>query len=416
MNKVRQYNSSYSSYRVPNLVVWIIPLVTIILLAQSHSESTESTDNFTSSYSWGNDFSIEPHKKMIHLKKELKNNKIKHNAGDPFDSAYNYVGRVDFSNSKGPAMYYAGSYIHTRFKGRSLKAVFSDDKSKIPLRLMFILDDTIIIKKELQLGAESDTLYIIEGLTDSIHDLYISKTDGPGAGAYGLCFNGLILDDNSQIYKPDIPNLRIEIFGDSFTEGVGSECKGDGDCGKNNGWFSYANRMAREVGAVLYNNGIGGLAVMDSTGWYQNKTTGLQTTYNKLIPTNENGLQYKEWDFRSFIPDIVILAMGVNDEYDPYTRAFKDTALWKDTYKKIILNLLEDYGAGTRIIIAPGNLRAEKAYIFSESIVEELKHDGYAAWFFRYSFELDAHPDSYEHIRMAHELADFIMKERITIL
>lgn len=336
-----------------------------------------------------------------------------HDAGNPADPAFFYAGRIDFSNMLTPVIYYAGSYIHTRFGGTTLKAVFSDHQSKVPLKIHFVIDSAQTITKTLELGAVKDTLTIFENLTDTIHSLYIAKVDGPGAGAFGLKFHGLILDHDTALFTPEQPKLKIEIFGDSFTEGVGSECETNGDCGKNNGWNSYGNRLARKMNAIIYNNGIGGLAVLDNTGWYQSKTTGLETTYDKLIPIIENGLNYKNWNLNNYTPDLLIFAMGVNDEYDPLETAFADTTRWKKAYKYVIQDLVNHYGEDVKIVIAPGNLNAQKAYSYSESVVNELKALGYSIWFYRYSFEVDEHPDKEEHIKMADELYEFITTKKI---
>ncbi len=336
-----------------------------------------------------------------------------HSASNPSDPYFNYGGRIDFSNVFAPTMYYGGSYVQVKFAGTSLKAIFSDYKSKVPLEIHFVIDSTAV-DQTLPQGASRDTLEVISGLKDTLHELTIAKAEGPGAGSFGLQFHGLVLDNDTAIFPAEKPNLKIEVFGDSFTGGVGSGCIGTyGDCGNNNAWYSYANILAREMNARIHNNGIGGLAVMDNTGWYQSKTTGLETTYDKLIPTHENGLSYADWDFSAYTPDLVLFAMGVNDEYDPNETAFADTTRWKSAYKSDIRDLVNHYGEDVKIIVAPGNLYAKKAYKYSESLVKEMKSQGYNIWFYRYSFEVNAHPNKAEHEAMAKELKQFILDKEI---
>lgn len=335
----------------------------------------------------------------------------KHSASNPGDPNFNYIGRIDRRNILQPAMQYAGNYIHTKFGGTSLKVVLSSIRSKKDQDVLFVIDSLDPIEYKLSKSAIHETIDVAMDLTDTIHELYIAKLEGPGTGAFGLEFNGLVIDNDTAIYSTTEPDLKIEVYGDSFTEGVGGDCiENDGDCGNNNAWYGYANVLARKLNARIHNNGIGGLAVLDNTGWYQSKTTGFETTYDKLIPTNENGNKYIDWDFSDYTPDLMIFAFGINDQY---TNGFEDTVKWKITYKALIRELVNHRGEDVKILVSPGNINTTEAYRYSKSVVREMKNLGYSIWYHQYSFELSAHPNRSEHALMAQELYDFIQTEEI---
>lgn len=328
-------------------------------------------------------------------------------AKDPFNYHYFYQGRVDRSDEAGTVFYYAGSGVETYFEGTSAKVILTDINSKSAQDVFFMVNEDTV-SYSIAPNA-TDTFTIATGLSDSTHLLKIYKMDGPGAGAFGLQFNGLLLDDGKGVLPiPRDHKLKISFYGDSFTEGVGGDCLGDdGNCGQNNGYFSYANVAARILDAEIHNNGIGGLAVKDNTGWYQSQTTGLQTTFDKLNPSNENGNTYTSWDFSRFTPDVVVFALGINDAFGA-GEPLDDPENWKTSYKEIIKTIADKHGKeSTQIVIAPGNIPND-SYALSQQIAEELRGEQYKAAYFKYSFDIDKHPTRAEHQMMGKELADFI--------
>jgi hypothetical protein len=332
-----------------------------------------------------------------------------HSSNNPYDEYYKIMGRSDLNIEGGPVLFYAGSSIHVRFEGTSVSASFMDYNSRKSQKIGFIIDKGSPVVKSLEKNT-SNTFKIAENLNDSIHDLIIYKMEGPGAGVFGLQFKGLTLDADKGILPVKTKSAyKLEFYGDSFTAGGGADCTGDnGDCGQNNGFNSYANVCARLINAEVYNNGISGLSVMDNTGWYQSKTTGLQSTYNKLDPSTENASGFTEWDFNRYTPGIVVFGFGINDSYgggDP----FGNPDQWKEAYKEIVKNVVDNYGKeNTRIIIHPANIWND-AYTYGPEVVSELKEEGYDAYWFKFSFDLDAHPSKEQAHKMGEELAEFIM-------
>jgi len=337
-----------------------------------------------------------------------KQNKPIINAQNPYHKYYKISGRNDLTIEGGPVLYYAGSIIQVKFEGTSVKAGFTDYNSTRNQRIGYIIDNGHA--KSFELNSNSQNwVSLAKNLKDGTHELLLFKMTDCGHGTFGLQFNGLQLDEGKDILPVmDSNSIKFEFYGDSFTAGVGSDCPGDwGDCRSNNGYYGYANVCARILNADIFNNGIGGLAVIDSTGWYQNQTTGFQTTYNKLCPSNESGNQYTEWDFSRYTPDVLFFAFGINDNFGR-GNPFADPENWKAKYKELITHIIEVYkNEDIKIVVLPGNIQNE-AYTYAPQVVDELKAMGFNACYFQFSFTIDAHPSRSQHKQMGEELAKFV--------
>ncbi|MCF8363261.1 MAG: hypothetical protein K9G70_11640 [Prolixibacteraceae bacterium] len=322
---------------------------------------------------------------------------------NPYSACYSIKGRYHTERNDGPVLCYAGSYITVRFEGTSLKAKFRDFDSQNPQKIGFIIDSTDIIYKTLDQNADS-VFNVGQNLKDTLHELTVFRLHDPGNGSGGLQFKGLILDEGKAVYPlPHEYAMKIEFYGDSFTAGSES-----GDDGQNNGWFSFPNYCGRILNAEIHNNGISGLAVMDSSGWYQDHTTGLQTTFNKSDPSLNDG-SYREWDFSLFKPDIVVFGFGINDNYGK-PDVFENPGKWKSAYKELIMKITDIHGKDdTKIILHPANI-PNKAYDYGPELVEELNLEGYDVHWFRFSFDIDKHPTKEMSEQMGNELAGFILE------
>jgi hypothetical protein len=324
-----------------------------------------------------------------------------YNPSNAFSSSYSITGRHDLDREDGPVLNYAGSYITVQFEGKSLKARFRDFQSQKPQLVGFIINSDEPVYRVI--NQNSDTIFTVaSGLEDTLHNLTMFKLHDPGHGAGGLQFKGLILDAGKGIRPLEHHySLKIEFFGDSFTAGVGA-----GENGEPNGWYSFANISGRILNAQVHNNGIGGLAVMDNTGWYQSHTTGFESTYDKSDPSINDGV-YRTWDFNRFTPNLVVFGFGINDNFGK-PDAFEDPIAWKEAYKTLIRKITDTYGKDkTSIILHPANI-PNKAYTYGQDVVYELAAEGYDAHWFRFSFDIDIHPTREMTEKMGKELADFI--------
>jgi lysophospholipase L1-like esterase len=328
----------------------------------------------------------------------------------PSHSNFQYVGRIDDSEPDAPVLHYAGSTIVTRFEGTSLRAEFSDegDWNENGNQVGFVIDDGEMRNHPLRKGVARQTVELT-GLPAGEHDLVIVKLQGPGNGRSGLTFHGLTLDAKGSLRTPPpLPKFKIEVYGDSVTGGEGAGCPaGMNDCGANNGWFSYANVLARHLNGQIHNLGVGGLAVLDRTGYFEDGLTGLKTTYDKLNPC---GAHKTPWDFRRYQPDLVIMALGVNDQSKD---GFVDLPRWKAAYKAIVRDIHARYNGHPLFLFVVAPIQVYDAYHHVAQVAEELKAEGLRTFTYRYGFEVSGHPTMPESARMAEELYVFIKLFRL---
>lgn len=276
------------------------------------------------------------------------------------NKAFQYSGRIDFDDPKAPVLVYACSYVKAVFTGRNIKAILSNRHNCYTNYMGVIIDGE---QRRITLDDDRDEhIYsLAEGLDDGEHELILFKRmDG---GAHYVVFGGLILDEGAVIKKPysDVPERRIEVIGDSVSCGEVCEaldCLESPDPENNhgqfsNGWFSYSWQVARNLGADLHDTSQGGISLFDGTGWFNgpDDLRGVESTYKYLEYNPPLGL--KEWDFKKWIPHVVVLAFGQNDANpvnfmeDNYDGAEADR--WREGYKNFILNLQKLYPGVTVI-------------------------------------------------------------------
>ena len=78
---------------------------------------------------------------------------------------------------------------------------------------------------------------------------------------------------------------------------------------------------ARMLGAELHDIAQGGIALMDGQGWFHRPVqTGMESAWDKVHYNTVFG-EMTKWDFSKFVPQVVIVALGQNDNYpDDYMK------------------------------------------------------------------------------------------------
>jgi hypothetical protein len=161
--------------------------------------------------------------------------------------------------------------------------------------------------------------------------------------------HALILSDGARLLAlPQPPERRIECYGDSVCSGEVVEAndylaaKDPEDHGGrySNSWRSFSMLTARELGAELHNNAQGGIAVLDGTGFFANRTLGLVSTgtsYATIPPS----VPRRSGTSRASTRTSSLWRSGKNDskpddyiDADPARRA-----LWKEAYAGVIKSL-----------------------------------------------------------------------------
>lgn len=276
----------------------------------------------------------------------------------PTSPQFQYSGRIDFTKEEAPIFIYPYTFIKTVFTGTSIKVVISNLHQYWDNYLGYIIDG----KQEkvlLPSSYEPVCITLAEGLEDKEHTLFVFKRMD---ACHHLIFYGLILEQGAIVNKPSPkPSRKIEFYGDSVTAGEVSEAvdyvnKSDPEHhGEySNSWYSYATITARTLNAQIHNIAQGGIALLDNTGWFSEPDyMGLESTYDKLC-YNTAIAPSSKWDFEQYIPHVVVVAIGQNDnnpvDYMKEDYFGEKAEYWRDKYQDFIKKIRLFYPKATIIL------------------------------------------------------------------
>ncbi|MBQ8966830.1 MAG: electron transporter RnfD [Ruminococcus sp.] len=334
-----------------------------------------------------------------------------------------YMGRIDFSEPEAPVFIWAGSWVRMRFTGTSVSAAVFNKRFFNDMSLGFLIDGKEC-RADFGKEDEWEGEYIVplaEGLEEGEHDILLFKRQD---ASHYYKFLGFIIDENAEVLEaPALPARKIECFGDSVSAGAVVEAmdnvgKSDPEDTKgiyDNAWHSYAAITARNLGAQLHDTAQGGIAIFDNTGWYHAPNfIGMETAYDKLcyFPEGEKG--YTDWDFAKYVPNVVIFAVGQNDQHneaegDPDINDAAFRTRWKERYKDIIKSLREKYPKAYFVLtLTVLNHDPEWDKVIDE-IANELNDERISHFMFtRSGRATPGHPRLSEQYEMAGELTAYL--------
>lgn len=344
----------------------------------------------------------------------------------PSDPNIAYMGRIDHSEPDAPAFFYAGSQIKFNFKGTSLKISVVNTSYWGELALGVILDGEMI---KIPLSPENNGKEVLltaaENLPDTAHEVTIYKKH---AANQLLVFKG-IETDGVLLEKPVLPQLKMEVYGDSVCAGEVIEavdyvgkCDPEGHNSKyDNVWNSFVMQTARNLGAQIHNICQGGIALFDGTGYFHHPDyIGLESTFDKLCYFPEGGISM--WDFSLYNPDIVVIAIGQNDKHNGRTDKddidISDPVYrkeWQTAYIRMVRTLNDKYGSPKFVLTTTILMHDSEWDNAIDEIKDELNEMGIKAYhnlFKRNGAATPGHPRLPEHNEMAEELTAFI-KENV---
>ena len=270
----------------------------------------------------------------------------------PFDYKLQYEGRIDFEREDGAVWVFPATCVRIRFFGKYLKAVVTNIHAYWENSLGWILDGT---EFKGILSQEGITVLTLAAFAEAgEHELCLFKRQD---SCHEVIVHGFLGDKDLELLTPpEQRNRRIEVYGDSISAGEVSEaveCCGLPDPEHNgeysNSYYSYAWLTARKLGAQLHDVAQGGAALMDDTGWFLEEggsAVGMETIYDKITYHPEL-LPVKNWDFKRYTPQVVIVAIGQNDNH-PIDYMAEDyncerAVKWRNAYGKFLQTLRGRY-------------------------------------------------------------------------
>lgn len=321
-----------------------------------------------------------------------------------------YIGRFDFSELQGPKFAWSSSIIYARFYGTSVSAKL---KSFGDNYFLIVIDGEVVINS-LQLSeGEEKTFILASGLLESEHEVSIVKRTEFYLGTaqfLGFDFEG------GKILSPSEPSkIRIEFIGDSISCGFGNEGEHQGieySPKYDNSYLNYASIAARYLKAEHIIIGRSGYGLIRN--YEGDKLSTLPQIYSRILPDED-----VQWQFESFIPQVVVINLGTNDFSFGFIPSKQEFIL---AYINLVNRVHENYPKA-KIICAIGPLLEGEAleltrnYIKNDVVdcLRKDKKDFIYFLEFEHHLEINGygisfHPSLKTHELMGKYLADFIRK------
>ncbi len=342
----------------------------------------------------------------------------------PFNSENTkLVGRT-YSFGNDLALILSGSGCEFVFTGKKLDISIScdensylDGKSCNYPRIAVMADGKFIVKKVIENPTEKYNIISSDvPVTKNIKIIKLSEA------AFSIAIlHEAETDDDAVISPAPEKNLKIEFIGDSITCGYGvddSNIYSNFSTAAENCMKSYAYLTAQFLGADYSLFSYSGYGII--SGYTPD---GVRNTHEILPQYYEStGFSYSsidnlkpheiKWDFSRFVPDIVVINLGTNDnsfctvheeafsEFEDKYIEFLKTVRKNNPRAKIICTIgMMNNETSPHVISAAKRFNDKNTYTFEFSMQNGLL-----------GFSCDFHPSEDTHRYAAEELTDFIRK------
>ena len=338
---------------------------------------------------------------------------------NPDNKKIRYSGRIDWTNPKEPIWVYPCTSVEFKFTGKYLK-IFLRNKNEYWQNYLGCVLDGVQLCYYLDNKKENEIeIRVPENENGEHHVLFFKRQDS----CHEMHILGFEIEDGAKLLElPDAQTRKIEVYGDSVSAGEVSEAvdyRGKEDPEHNgeysNSWYSYAWMTARRLNAQIHDIAQGGIALRDHTGWfYEPEAIGMETAWNKIHYNPLFG-NATEWDFSKYTPQVVIVAIGQNDNHpDDYMKEdynSERSKQWREHYKAFIEGLKKQYPEA-KIVCCTTLLCHDESWDRSiGEVVKELDHpDVTQCLFTRNGKGTPGHLRIPEAEEMSQELADYIEK------
>ena len=240
---------------------------------------------------------------------------------------------------------------------------------------------------------------LCEGLPEGEHTVKVLKTDDPLVSS--LLVRGYETDGQF-LSAPERKKLKMEAYGDSITSG-GDSLIGDGPSydvvpGTGHGAATYATFAAQDLGAEINVFSRSGICLFAANSGDQINV--VEKIYKNVSPLNAN-----PWNLERYIPDIVVIGLGTNDELGNQFSINGFAA----ALRRMITGLSEVYGKDTTYVCVYGymnkNDNVEKAI---DSVKETMNKEGYGVYSLKFQKAVNGHPSVAEHRAGGYQLSTLL--------
>jgi hypothetical protein len=323
----------------------------------------------------------------------------------PSAPAIQYEGRMGQPADGSREIYWPGSSIRIRFRGRGLRAILKDQHGSNFYNIILDQDSVRCIR----LDSARRSYILASGLPEGEHTVELFRRNGWPSGI--TWFYGFEIAGSGQLLRLPEKKRYIEFYGNSITGGSGMY-PDSAVFGHENNYESYAALTARHFQAVYQCIARSGIGLMVS--WFP---MIMPEMYNRKNPFDSSS----RWNFSDHKRDVVVINLGQNDyalmdlpEHPEFIRRFggkkPGDSLIISSYTLFIQKIRKEY-PNAYILCVLGNMDACKAgspwphYI--EAAAASLKDPKVYTHIFDYK-NTPEHPNASEHRQMAKSLIRFI--------
>ncbi len=258
-------------------------------------------------------------------------------SGDPpIEAQVHWVGRYDDSDPANVRMGWSGSGFVVRFDGTGASVRMTDEAD-----FFTVVVDGEVQQPPLATGEGEQTYSLASGLAPGEHTVEMYRRT---EGQWGTTTIHEVSVEG-EVLPPPAVDRRIELIGDSLSNGYGSEgidpCPFTTDT--QNHFLTYGAIVARDVGAELHTIAWSSKGVVNNYG--DDVFEPVPELYPRSVPVDAAST----WDYQ-WQPDLVVLNLGTNDfstDNDP------SQELFVSTYEQFIAGVRGNYPDAFFLIMAP---------------------------------------------------------------
>jgi hypothetical protein len=217
-----------------------------------------------------------------------------------------YFGRWDMTDSLHPKHSWPGVYIYAEFSGPSIGIRMSDSINYYNV----YIDGKFYKVLHGTKSGELDYL-LADSLTDAQHTLLFSKRNIVFDAVFSV--SGLLLYDGAKLIPPPPkPARKIEFIGDSFTAGESNEAtvqqlEWEERFPVTNIDKGFAPIIARHYNAQYQTTCRSGSGMV--CDWQGKTDVSIPNLFDRALMEASQ----PKWDFKQWIPDLVVISLGLND-------------------------------------------------------------------------------------------------------
>ncbi len=257
-----------------------------------------------------------------------------------------YFGRWDTSDSRHYRYSWPGVYVCCEFTGTSIGVRLVDGTNYFNVYIDGRLHSVFHANK----SGESDYI-LAEGLPNARHSFRFSRRNITFESPYSFC--GIILDKGATLLPPrPRPARRIEFIGDSFTAAESNEATApslpwEERYPVTNIDKGFAADIAQHFGAQYTTTCRSGSGMV--CDWQGNVNESIPKKYDRTLMESAE----PKWDFKQWIPDVIVVCLGLNDysglKSKDGTVTDEKSTLYRTTYHDFLGTLRRVY-SGVKVV------------------------------------------------------------------